>query len=69
MTLIDFPVNIPFSFTTPGNVSNFTTILGNYMNSSLGYRFPDCTSLEILSVAILDVNGVVFAVPGIRVIP
>ena len=69
MTVIDFPINLPFSFTTPGNVTNFSAILGNVMNTSFGFRFPDCTSLEIVSVAILDVNNVVFAVPGIRVIP
>jgi hypothetical protein len=69
MTMIDFPVNIPFAFTTAGIVNNATTILGNVMNSSFGFRFPDCASIEIVSVAVLDSNSNVFAVPGIRVIP
>lgn len=69
MSLIDFPVDIPFAFTGAGSVTNFTAILGNVMNSSFGYRFPDCSSIEVVSVAVLDSNNNVFAVPGIRVIP
>jgi hypothetical protein len=69
MTILDFPINIPFAFTTAGTVTNFTAILGTVMNSSVGFRFPDCASIEVVSVAVLDSNGNVFAVPGIRVIP
>ena len=66
MTMIDFPLS--FGFTLTGGSVSMTKKVGDVlMGIPPGLpRFPDCTTLEIVSVAVKDPNGNVFAVPGVN---
>jgi len=63
MTFIDFPAPFPFGMTDGKATVNFPPQAGVI----IGMRepLPGCTSLEILSLMILDPNGNPFAVPGV----
>jgi len=63
MTIIDFPA--PFSFTmTNGNAKLTTT--ANTLIAGLGLDpLPGCTSLEVLSIQVLDPNGNSFGACGV----
>lgn len=63
MTIIDFPA--PFSFAmTNGNASLTTS--ANTLIAGLGLDpLPGCTSLEVVSLQVLDPNGNPFAVCGV----
>ncbi len=65
MTVIDYPVQLQVPLVS-GNATIITS-LATILASTVGPRFPDCTSHEILSVEVYDPNFILFAVPGVRV--
>jgi hypothetical protein len=65
MTYVDFPAG--FAFTLNGGYVSMTKKLGDLMRDGLSQpRFPDCTSIEVVSVTVVDPNGNIFAVPGVK---
>ena len=64
MTVVDFPFGFPI--TLHGGSASVTKKVGDILLGMNQPRFSDCTSLEIVSVAVRDPNGNVFAVPGVR---
>jgi hypothetical protein len=64
MTYVDFPAG--FGFTLNGGSVYMTKKLGDLMKDISQPRFPDCTSIEVVSVWVVDPNGNVFAVPGVK---
>ena len=66
MTVIDFPFGLPIHLSGNGSFSS-TTKIGDYLRDQLHLpRFPDCTSLEIVSIAVHDANGNAFATMGVK---
>lgn len=66
MTVIDFPFGFPIALSS-GNGSGFATKkVGDALFDLDSPRFTDCTSFEVVSIAVRDPNGTVFAVPGVR---
>ncbi len=63
MTIIDFPAPFAFSMTN-GNANLATT--ANTLIAGLGIApLPGCTSLEVVSIQVLDPNGNAFGACGI----
>jgi hypothetical protein len=65
MTAIDFPLTFSFTLTGSGSVS-ISKKVGDVLATISQPRFPDCTTLEIVTVRVSDPNSNVFAVPGVR---
>jgi hypothetical protein len=65
MTLADITVQV--LITLNDGDANVNVTLDDILIPIDTARLPDCTSLEVVSIAILDENGQVFAVPGVRV--
>jgi hypothetical protein len=64
-TSIDFPLGV--GFTLSGGSVSITKKVGDLLVQGLGIpRFPDCTTLEVVSIAVKDPNGNIFAVPGVK---
>lgn len=65
MTTIDFPLGLPIQLS--GGSGTVSKKLGDVMKDDFHLpRFPDCTSIEIISVSVSDPNGNVFAVSGVK---
>jgi len=63
MTIIDFPA--PFAFTMTNGNANLTTT-ANTLIAGLGIAaLPGCTSLEVVSIQVLDPNGNNFGACGV----
>jgi hypothetical protein len=63
MTIIDFPAPFPFSMSN-GNASLTTT--ANILIAGLGIDpLPGCTSIETVSITVLDPNGNAFGACGV----
>ena len=65
MTATDYPVSLQVPLAS-GN-GTLITSLATILASTIGPRFPDCTSHDVLSVGVYDPNLSLFAVPGVRV--
>jgi hypothetical protein len=69
MTAIDFAGTVASINLVRGNGCVDKTLASFMATLPPGQRFPDCTSHEIVSVAVADPNGTIFAVPGVRINP
>jgi hypothetical protein len=65
MTVIDFPFSMPITLSSYGTGSASKKV-GDILRGLSQPRWSDCTSVEILSVTVLDPNGDLFAVSGVR---
>ena len=63
MTVVDFPMGVGFALSGSGSVSK-TIKIGDVLAAIGQPRFPDCTSIEIVSVSVADPNGNIFATQG-----
>jgi len=63
MTVVDFPANFPFTLVN-GHAA-LVTSADALLNGIGQYGLPHCTSLEIVSLQILDLNGTPFASVGL----
>jgi hypothetical protein len=63
MTWIDFPLS--FSFEVNGGTADAIASGDAILNDEGRPGLPHCTSIEILSAAVIDENGNTFAVPGL----
>ena len=67
MTVIDFPFGFAISLSNSYSGSaSVTKKLGDVLQGLNQPGLSDCTSIEIVSIAIRDPNGNIFAVPGVR---
>jgi hypothetical protein len=62
MTIVDFPAGFPFTLTE--GRTNLKTSADALLNSIGQVSLPSCTSIEVVSVSVLDENGNAFASMG-----
>jgi hypothetical protein len=63
VTVVDFPLDC--DITLHGRKADVTKRLGDAMIALGQPRLPDCANVELLSIAVTDPNGAIFAVPGL----
>jgi hypothetical protein len=66
MTIIDFPFGFGFTLNGYSGTVSVTKKVGDLLLSLSQPRSSDCTTLEVVSIAVRDPNGTLFAVPGVR---
>ncbi len=66
MTIIDFPIQAAFHPPARGKIRlrQDTNALLNFLDIFGSNAFPGCTAVELLSAAVVDPQGDVFAVMG-----
>ena len=63
MTTLDFPIQFPI--TVQGNQVNLKTSVNARLNEMSLPHLPNCTSIEVIDVSVLDENGNAFATAGV----
>lgn len=67
MTVIDFPISFAISLNNSlSGSASVTKKIGDILEVLNQPGLSDCTSFEIVSIAVRDPNGNIFAVPGVR---